>query len=131
MTAAIGSRRGGFTLVEVMVATAVLALGLAMIFHSFFVSLRAGALLSERLSAGVESTNLLWQIQRALNETPTASIYEYPRQGERVLNGKRFFWTLMPETVNATYGVYKLAIVMQWTQEGMPVRLTRSAYVSR
>jgi prepilin-type N-terminal cleavage/methylation domain-containing protein len=117
----------GFTLVEVMVATAILSFGLVMIYQAFIISLDAFGYSLNHLNAQLWLDEKIWQIQDEFRR------YEYfnpiPTSGELIMGNKIFYW-------NMGYGLiepeelFKVNLNVSWQEGTRKVQLSRSAYVS-
>ncbi len=81
----MNARPRGFTLIEVVVAFAILALSLAALYHSFALTLRAGTRIEQRERALLVGQSLLARVGRDLR-------LEVGRQQGRTADGLQ--WTI-------------------------------------
>lgn len=121
----IGS--SGFTLVEAMAATAVLALGLALVFQGLFTSLNAYDYYDNYLSLLPRSDEKIWEAQDRINRLgPQANLDtsgEWANQRAR-----RFKWGLGSSLLDKAGGLYKLNLRVSWNEGNRKVSLQREAY---
>ncbi|MCG8430544.1 MAG: prepilin-type N-terminal cleavage/methylation domain-containing protein [Candidatus Omnitrophica bacterium] len=120
-----GSR--GFTLIEVMVATAVLAFGTVMVFEAFFVSANTYASYERYLKASAWMPQKLWEVEQAVMQYGDAASLE--PDGRVVLSGKQFDWRVTSESMDQESGLYRILLEVSWSQGVRRPRLLRGAYV--
>ena len=120
-----GSR--GFTLIEVMVATAVLAFGTVMVFEAFFVSANTYASYERYLKASAWMPQKLWEVEQAVMQYGDAASLE--PEGRVVLSGKQFDWKMTSESMDEESGLYRILLEVSWKQGVRRPRLLRGAYV--
>lgn len=117
----------GFTLVEIMVATAILSLGLVMIYQAFFISLDTFNYYLNHLNAQLWLDEKVWQIQDNFRRYESFSPIQ--TSGEFIIRDKNFLW-------NLDYGLiepeelYRVSLKVSWQQSTRRVNLLRTAYVS-
>ena len=117
----------GFTLVEIMVATAVLSLGLVMIYQAFFISLDTFDYYLNHLNAQLCMDEMIWKMQDDFRQYGFFS----PRQtsGKFTVGNRIFAW-------NMNYGLiepeelYQINLSTYWQQGSRRIRLLRAAYIS-
>ena len=121
----------GFSFVEVMVAVAVLALGIVVIYRSFFVCLDYINHVSNRLHAMVLINNRIATMQKDFelngeapashrDQTETAWIHSKPVV---------FHSSVDVRTVDNLEGLYQLDASLWWNERGRDVRIWRSAFI--
>ncbi len=117
----------GFTLVEVMVATAILAFGLVMVFQSFLVSTDTYNYYLNCLKVQLWLDEKIWRLQDDFRQ------YEFfspmPTSGEFIIGNKKFNWDLNYGSI-VPEEVYKIDLRVSWQQGSRTVNLLRVAYVS-
>ena len=117
----------GFTLIEAVVATAVLGLGLALIFQGLFTSLNAYDYYANYLSILPRADEKLYEAQDKISRLgPQADLDtsgEWANQRDR-----RFKWGLGSSLLDKAGGLYKLNLLVSWNEGNRKVSLRREAY---
>jgi prepilin-type N-terminal cleavage/methylation domain-containing protein len=117
----------GFTLVEIMVATAILAFGLVMIFQSFLVSTDTYNYYLNYLGTQLWLDEKIWQLQDDFRQ------YEFfnplPSSGEFEIGSKNFNWNMDYGSI-ASDELYRVNLRVSWQQGSRKVDILRTAYVS-
>ena len=123
----VGQANRGFTLIEAMAATAVLGLGLALIFQGLFTSLNAYDYYANYLSILPRSDEKIWEAQDRIKRLgPQANLDtsgEWANQRDR-----RFKWGLGSSLLDKAGGLYKLNLRVSWNEGNRKVSLQREAY---
>ena len=122
----IGSNFRGFTLIEVMVTTAILALGIVLIYESFFISLDSFELCSNYLNIAPWMDEKIWQAQDILNRS--GNLDEVETQGEFQNKGKNFTWNLSSNLIDKDQGLYEIDLGVFWKEGKRQIRLSRNTY---
>lgn len=117
----------GFTLIEVMVATAVLAFGVVLVFEAFFVSMNSHATYTRYMTAGTWMHERIWEAQDALMRQGPAALSD--SSGQLVLDGKPFEWQQRLKEIDGESGLYGVDLDVSWTQGARRQRLMRTAYI--
>lgn len=114
-----------FTLVEVLVTTAVLSLGIVFIYRGFFTLLDSYGYYRDYLRVVAFADEKLWQSQAALSYFgPGAGSGS---AGRLNIQNKDFSWRLSVSPVEAE-SLYRIDLAVNW-QEGPKIKeLTRNAY---
>ncbi len=116
----------GFTLIEIMVATAVLSLGTVFIYEAFFSSLDAFNYCSNYLNVASWMDEKVWQAQEALGRFgPQAKIQT---AGMFTSNNKDFKWSLSNRLIDKKEGLYRIDLALSWQEGSRKRKLTRAAY---
>jgi len=124
MISRTGSNKG-FTLIEVMMATAVLALGTVLIHEAFFISLDAFGYYFHYLNVAPWADEKIWDAQDELSRLgPQAKI---EKEGEFVDRNKNFRWNLSYEPLEETHSLYRIDLVLSWREGRRKADLSRSA----
>lgn len=130
MTSRIGNK--GFTLIEVMVATAVLSLGAVLISESFFISLDSFDYYANYLTLASWADEKLWGAQDQLSRFGNAAQIQ---PGGRIVNrNKDIGWSLSSSVVDEAKGLpsglslYRINLDLSWQEGHRKARLSRSAY---
>jgi len=114
MILTIGNKRG-FTFVEVLITTVILALGSVLIYSSFFISLDAFQHYFNYLNVSSWADEKIWITQD-----------ELARFG--ILANENFKWNLTYDSIDQTNGLYRIELVISWREGRRSGRLLRSAY---
>lgn len=125
MTLKIGNRRG-FTLIEVMIATAVLSLGAVLVHQSFFTCLDSANYYSDYLSVIPWMDEKIWQAQDALARSESLQLIE--KNGEFKSRNKVFSWNLGYGFVDEESRLYKIDLAVAWQEGERSVKVSRTAY---
>lgn len=116
----------GFSLIEVMVTLCLLSLGIVMIHQSLLSSLNTITFLSNRLNAGFELGNRLWEIEESLKSAK--DIAQLPKSVRSLSNGLDFDCTFDAKELDASKKLYQIQATLSWLEQGRNKRLVRSAY---
>lgn len=125
MMSKIGNKRG-FTLVEVMVATAVLALGVAMIYQGFFISLDSLGYCRDYLRFAPLADEKIWQAQDTLRRLGPKA--ELEAAGSFMEGGRNAGWNLSYHLLDELSGLYEINLGVLWKNGQRTARLSRGAY---
>jgi len=115
-----------FTLIEVMVTTAILSLGVVLIYNAFFISLDAFNYCSDYLSVAPWMDEKIWQAQEQLNSQGLSA--QLPGNGQLNVNNKEFNWYLRCVPVSGEQDLFKIDLLLSWQQGSRNKRLSRIAY---
>lgn len=118
--------RKGFTLLEVMITTAVLALGATLIYQSFFIAADAFNYYSTLLKITPWMDEKIWQAQNDLKHLGMSAAAT--AGGRLEMNNKNISWGLDITSLNQTESFYQVDLVVFWPQGARQVKLSRSAY---
>jgi prepilin-type N-terminal cleavage/methylation domain-containing protein len=117
----------GFTLVEIMVATAILSLGLVMIYQSFFISLDTADYYFRHLDAQIWLDEKLWQVQDDFRREELFNPVK--TSGEFTIRDRDFNWNMDYNSIGCEE-LYKVNLKASWQQGRRTINLLRVAYVS-
>ena len=115
-----------FTLVEVMAATSILALGIVFIYEAFFISLDSFNYCSSYLSMMPWADELIWQAKDDINTS--GSVTSTGTSGVVTNRNNKFNWILSSVPVEGTPDLRKVDLVVSWKIGKKTYRLSRSAY---
>jgi prepilin-type N-terminal cleavage/methylation domain-containing protein len=120
----IGNR--GFTLLEVMVATAVLSLGIVFIYQAFFISLNSFEYYNNYLKVSSWLNEKIWEAQDNLFRLGSlAQIYS---SGSLKVDNNNFVWNLSYGLIDEAENLYQIDLALSWQEGKRRVNLTRNAY---
>lgn len=127
MTLRIGNKKA-FSLIEQMVAVAVLSLGIVLIYGAFFTSLNAFNYSSSRLDALSWMDEKIWETQNELICSGALIMGEY--KGSFVKKTKNFDWKMSVNLIGQTQDSYlcRLALTVFWKEPQRNVSLSQVAY---
>jgi prepilin-type N-terminal cleavage/methylation domain-containing protein len=121
------NKNKGFTLIEVLVTTAVLAFGIVSIFQALFIVMAAFSYISHYLNVVSVADEKVWQVQDTLMRLgPQAA---FAPQGEFDTGGKKYDWSLSAKLSDPAAHLYRIDLSTQWKEGRRAYRLERSAYV--
>jgi len=118
----------GFTLIEVMVTTAILSLGTVLIYEAFFISLNSYNYCSNYLNIVSLADEKIWQAQDSLSRLGSQAQVE--TKGKFINRNKNFTWELSYNSIEATQGLYRIDLILSWQQGPRKVKLLRTAYAT-
>ena len=116
----------GFTLLEVVITTAVLSLGAALIYQTFFVTLDTYNYSSNLLNTIPWMDNKVWQAQDAIARSGDKANLD--TAGELDSAGKKIIWNLSVNSIGDGGSLYKVNLQVYWRQGQRNIQLSRSAY---
>ncbi len=118
-------KKKGFTLIEVLVTTAVLSLGIVLIYRAFFTLLDSFGYYSNYLRVAAFADEKLWQAQDALScFGPDAGAGS---SGRLNIQNKDFNWRLSVSPIGAE-SLYRLDLAVSWRQGPRTRELYRNTY---
>lgn len=132
MTLGIGNnrlmrrRQSAFTLIEVMLATAVFSLGAVLVHQSFFTALDSLSYYSNYLNVIPWIDEKVWQVQDALAHSQSLPPIE--KNGEFKSKNKVFRWNLGYGFVDEEARLYKIDLAVAWQEGERAVKVWRTAY---
>lgn len=120
--------QNAFTLVEVMVATAILSFGIVFVYESFFRLLDAFDYYENYVRVSPIVNEKMWQAQDGLEKFgPQAQI---ETRGEFLVRNKDFSWNLSYGLIEEikTSSLYKIDFSISWKEGKRAVKLARNTY---
>lgn len=123
----IGSK--GFTLIEVMLAASVLALGALIVYQAFFIALDSFNYYSHYLDVVSFANGKIWLAQQKLEESADLSAIE--TSGEFSSDGRTYTWGLtnsLLEDEKNKAKLFKLFFELRWREGNKSAGIYREAY---
>jgi len=115
--------KAGFTLIEVMAATAVLAGGVVLIFEALFSTTNTFSYYASRMSLGPWIDQKVWELKEAvIANTPVETA------GTLTRGAREFSWKAS-QTSDAETGLTRIGLEVSWPQGKRQARLERGMYV--
>ena len=112
-------------MIEAMVATAVLSLGIVLIYQALFISLDSYRYYADYLSVSPWVNEKIWAAQDALTHLGGAA--RIAGNGEFISRNKNFQWNLSYNPAGEK-DLYKIDLILNWQQGQRRARLLRSGY---
>ena len=122
-------KKRGFTFVEVIVATIVLALGIVVIYEGFLTTLGGFNYCLDYLDAQLWMDEKMWDVQDKLYHYKT--LLTQDSEGTFIVDGKEFDWSLAYSLIQGSKeaSLYEVTLDISW-QEGLHrPKSTRGAYL--
>ncbi len=119
-------KRRGFTLMEIMVTVAVLAVGLTPILQAFSTSLGAFGFYADSLNTTVWIDEKIWETRHDLmmgGELPTGET-----SGRERIGSKEYDWMIRVAALNPDKGLYQVNLVLSWKKGQRTRSISRTAY---
>jgi prepilin-type N-terminal cleavage/methylation domain-containing protein len=126
MMSLTGNNKKGFTLIEVLVTTAVLAFGIVSIFQALFIVMSAFSYVSRYLNIVPVADEKVWQVQDSLQRMGPKASFE--PQGVFEAGGKEYNWELSVKLADSASYLYRIDLSTGWKEGRRDYRLERSAY---
>jgi prepilin-type N-terminal cleavage/methylation domain-containing protein len=128
MTSAIGKKenRKGFTLIEVMVASVVLAIGIVLVYEAFFLSLDSFNYSANYLEVIPWLDEEIWLAQDNIRRLGDLAAVD--NSGDFINNGRTFNWSLNFRCLDIPSGLYALNLDLCWREGRKEKRISRTAY---
>jgi prepilin-type N-terminal cleavage/methylation domain-containing protein len=118
----------GFTLVEVMVSTAILSLGVVFIFEAFFASLNSYNYYSTYLKFAPWMDEKIWEMQEALTHSGSAG--GIATVGEFAQDNRKYIWNLNYHLIDRVASLYEINLTLSSPSGRRDKRLSRAAYAA-
>lgn len=125
MMSRIGIKQG-FTLIEVMVATVILAVGTMYLSHSFFITLDSYNYCARYLRVLPWADEKVWEAQESLRRFGPAAVIT--NAGSFTERGKDFSWYLAYAPAGPDDSLYKIDFEVSWQEGNRKARIQRSTY---
>lgn len=118
----------GFTLIEVMITTAVLSLTALLVYEAFFISLDTFNYCYNYLNVLSLADEKIWQAQDDLSRFGVLT--NIGEKGELVNRNKNFVWNLSNNSIEDTQNqkLYKIDLILSWQEGNRQVKISRTAF---
>jgi prepilin-type N-terminal cleavage/methylation domain-containing protein len=117
----------GFTLIEVLVTTAVLAFGIVSIFQALFIVMSAFSYVSHYLNIVSVADEKIWAAQDTIMRQGSKVAFE--PQGVFDVGGKKYDWTMSARLTDADSNLFKVDLSTRWSEGRRKYALERAAYI--
>jgi prepilin-type N-terminal cleavage/methylation domain-containing protein len=125
-----GIRLKGFTFVEIMMASSVLALGAVFLYQAFFVSVDAFQQCDNYLYALTFADDKIWESQDTLRRN--AALGNMNSQDFFPGSNRYFNWQVSSSVIKEVkdrYKLFRIELAVDWQQGRRQSSLTRTAYL--
>lgn len=128
MISKIGNKKTGFTLIEVMIATAVLSLTTLLIYEAFFISLDTFNYCYNYLNVFSLADEKIWQAQDDISRF--GRLANIAEKGEYIDRNKNFVWNLSNNSIADALNqkLYKIDLILSWQEGNRNVKISRTAF---
>jgi prepilin-type N-terminal cleavage/methylation domain-containing protein len=129
MMSLIGNKSGSkraFTLIEVMVAVAVLSFGLVLVYQAFFVVLNTFNYGANYLEVSPWMDEKIWKAQDSIMRK--GLLEDNSAEGEVTLRNKKFTWSLQNSPLAGANNLTSLKLEVFWKEGKRAVQVSRSCY---
>ena len=118
-----------FTLVEVIVASVVLALGIVVIYEGFLTTLGGLNYCIDYLNAQIWIDEKIWDIQDKLSHYKT--LLTEDKQGTFLIGNKQFDWGLIYSLIEGSSeaSLYEVTLDVSWQEGFHRINTRRGAYL--
>ncbi len=118
--------KNGFTLIEVMVAVAVLAFGLVLVYQAFFVSLDAFNYGADYLAVSPWINEKIWLARDSIRRKNL--LESDSTEGEFILRNKKFNWRIQASVIDGSSNLTAVDLEVSWKEGKREVLVARGSY---
>ena len=125
----INNMRKGFTLIEVMIATSVLALGIVFIYEAFFTSLDLYNYYEDYLNISPWLNEKMWEAKDTLSRVTSPEPLE--KSGSLIKGNRQFSWDLsyaLLDKIEKERKLYRVDLTVYWQVGKKSFSLSRNTY---
>jgi prepilin-type N-terminal cleavage/methylation domain-containing protein len=115
-----------FTLIEVMVAVAVLSFGLVMVYQAFFIVLDTFNYGADYLEVSPWINEKIWQAQDSIMNK--GALADTAPEGEFILQNKKFTWSLKSSAISEVNDLTAFDLEVSWKEGKRAVQVSRNGY---
>ena len=116
----------GFTLIEVMVAVAVLSFGLVMVYQAFFMVFNSFNYSVNYLEVLPWMDEKIWEAQDSNRRV--GALENNPGQGEFTARNKNFYWSLSSKVLEPAANLSAVNLEVTWKNGGKDIKFSRVGY---
>ena len=120
-------RKKGFTLIELMMTTAILSFGIVAIYEALFVSIDTYGYYTRYLDTQTWVNERIWEIQSELMAARTLT--EGQTSGQVLRGNKHFDWTMAVKQIDTDQQLYQVDLTLSWQEGDRKIRTVRTAYL--
>ena len=121
------TRLTGFTLFEVMVAVAILSLGVVLIYRTFLTSLATFKYYSTNLQAQCWMGEKIWEVEDSL--LYRKGLGAGKRSGNLFLGNRKIAWRISVDSISPTEEFYQLDLTLFWQENNRRITISRTTYI--
>jgi len=118
--------KSGFSLLEVLVATVILSVGVVFLFPSFFLATDVLMIARDRLVVQSWAENRLWEEGRALQQVGRGAVGA--GSGDVLLGKRMYTWEKRIEEIDP--GLSAVTLTVRWAAGGRPREGVYTAWVA-
>ncbi|MFA6216155.1 MAG: prepilin-type N-terminal cleavage/methylation domain-containing protein [Candidatus Omnitrophota bacterium] len=119
-------KKRGFTLIEILVTTTILSLGIVFIYEAFFASLRAYNYYENYVNVAPWMDEKLWEAQDAFIQT--GMFGTTAQEGELTAGGRTYTWNSSGQLVDGSSDLYAIELVLTRHESKKDFQIKRAAY---
>ena len=120
-------RKRGFTLIELMMTTAILSFGIVAIYEALFVSIDTYGYYTRYLDTQTWVNERLWEMQAEL--MAAKQLEEGQTSGQIEQEHKLFDWTMVVRQIDMEQQLYQVDLTLSWQEGDRKIRTVRTAYL--
>ncbi|MFA5118406.1 MAG: prepilin-type N-terminal cleavage/methylation domain-containing protein [Candidatus Omnitrophota bacterium] len=123
------NKKRGFTLIEILVTTTILSLGIVFIYEAFFVSLRAYNYYENYLNVAPWMDDKLWEVQDSF--TRTGAYDATAAEGEIIVEGRTYTWQVSGAPEGDGSSLYAIELALSRHESKNDFQVKRAVYALR
>ncbi len=117
-----------FTLVEVLAAASILAVGMVIIYEIFLLSLDATGFTINRLNAETFVNEKIWQMQNNFDQQ-SGLLIPAENSGQIILNNRLFDWQANMQLLDSKHELFLLNVAVNWKDGNRERKFVRSTMI--
>ena len=120
-------RKAGFTLIELIVTTAILSFGIVAIYEALFVSVDTYGYYERYLDTQEWVNERIWGMQAELMSAK--ELAEGQTSGQVTRGHKNFDWTIAVRQLDLEQQLYQVDLTLSWQEGDRKIKTVRTAYL--